>query len=127
MRSCEFCHCEFEHRPQVKSPRACLSLECQRSRQRANEREWRERHPGYADAKYHKIRRQQRAGKIKSTAAALMKCVRVGRELLGIDLAVDVFRDFLERFLFELGVRQINKFCVNEIFDESAGLGGALR
>ena len=126
MCRCEFCYSKFDHRPQVKNPRACLKPECQELRQRANEREWRERHPGYADTKYHQIRRGQRAKKIQDAVAIVMKCLRVGREVLGIDLAIDVFSDFVESFLFDLGVRQINKFWSLENVDDSASISGGV-
>jgi hypothetical protein len=127
MCRCEFCHCEFEGRPQVKHPRACPKPECQRLRQRTNEREWRERHEGYADARYHSIRRDQRKQRIEAIVEILTKCLSVGKDLLGMKIATEEFKHFLAQFLLRLGVRQINKFWPSENIDESnilRGVGG---
>ncbi len=122
MYRCEFCHCQFASRPQVKRPRACPEPECQRRRQRTNEREWRERHVGYADAKYHSVRREQRHRRIGAILEVLMKCISVGKDLLGMKIITEEFKEFLARFLLQLGVRQINKFWPVENVDASSGL-----
>ena len=64
MCTCEFCNTEFEPRPQVKNPRACSN--CQNARQRANEKEWRNRHLGLYDGKYHQVKRESRNAAIKT-------------------------------------------------------------
>ena len=125
MRCCEFCHDEFESRPQVKKPRACGKPECQRLRQRANERTWHERNPMYSDAKYHEDQRRLRKSRIQRLAVTLQRCLQVGRDLLGLTLAADKFAEILEVFLLRLGVRQINKFWPEENVPELSPLGQA--
>lgn len=123
MHCCEFCVSEYEARPQVKNPRACQKPECQRERQRVNEREWHERHPGlYSNAVYHAAKRQQRIRQIQSIAAAFQKCFQVGVSVCGVKIAMAEFCEIFERFFLRLGLRQINKFWKFE----NAGNFGAL-
>jgi hypothetical protein len=124
MGRCEFCQCNFEHRPQVKNPRACGKLACQRLRQRTNEREWRDRQPLSPGANYHEIRRGQRTRKIKRIAATLTKCFETGRRFLGLDVSIEVFAKILEVALLDLGLRKINKFWRIENASDSVDLDG---
>ena len=116
MCTCEFCNTEFEPRPQVKNPRACSN--CQNARQRANEKEWRNRHLGLYDGKYHQVKRESRNAAIKTKVKDLIKCVEVGGTLLGIAITKEIqesFGDILLKFLFGLGIRRANKFWPLEI------------
>jgi hypothetical protein len=126
MHACEFCLTNFECRPQVKSPRACLKPECQRLRQRANEREWRDSNPKYLDKKYHQCQREGREKRIVAITEALKRCLSVGRDLLGLKFKADEIATFLKRWLLDLGMRQINKFWSGEIQRESTNLEGGL-
>ena len=126
MHTCEFCLSKFDCRPQVKNPRACLKPECQRQRQRANEREWKERNPKYLNAKYHQAKREVREKRIQQVAAVLKKCLSIGRDLLGRTFELERIAAFLERWLLDLGMRQINQFWTDEIQNESANLAGGL-
>jgi hypothetical protein len=108
MHECEFCRTDFLSRPQVKNPRACEN--CQSLRQRANEREWHERQSKFSD-RYHQLRRGQRLKLIEALTKVLMECLSVGGRLLGTPLNLEKLCEVLTRFLVELGVRQINKFC----------------
>jgi hypothetical protein len=126
MGCCEFCHEEYKHRPQVKNPRACAKPECQKLRQQANEREWRDRNPGFWDAEYHEAQRDVRRKRIQAIAEILKRCLQVGRDLLGLQFGAADLGDFLERSLLELGVRQINKFWNAGIVKESRGLDAVL-
>lgn len=110
MKCCEFCLTEFHPRPQVKKPRACSRVECQKLRQIQNEKEWRERNPEYPGEKYYEIKRSQRKRRIQSIAKSLIKCIEVGGKLFGIEIIMEDFSRILEELLFGLGVRRINKF-----------------
>ena len=122
MHCCEFCSTHFLSRPQVKNPRACSN--CQTLRQRANEREWHEKHSHFNDA-YHGIRRKQREEKILKLVSILIVCLRVGQSLSGLKFNCEKFSKILEVWLLELGVRQINKFCELEKLLESGTLSSA--
>lgn len=107
---CEFCLTDYEARPQVKNPRACQKPECQCARQRANEREWRVRHPGLYETQYHAVQRQKRIRQIQSIALIFQKCFQMGASLSGVRVGMVEFSKIFEGFLLGLGVRQINKF-----------------
>ena len=126
MHACEFCLSKFDCRPQVKNPRACLKPDCQRLRQRANEREWHERNPKYLDNEYHRSQREVRLKRILAITTLLKKCMSIGRDLLGIRFNADEIAAFLERWLLDLGLRQINKFWTEEIVNESTNLDRGL-
>lgn len=113
MHKCEFCHTEFNPRPQVKSPRACPA--CQGVRQRDNEYNWRKRNPKYSSAEYHELRRNQRNEKLQAIAQALSKCIRVGKELAGVKVEMAELGAALTEFLIGLGIRRVNKFWVSEL------------
>jgi hypothetical protein len=118
MHACEFCLSDFEARPQVKSPRACPKPDCQRKRQRANERAWHERNPVYSDVKYHQAKREERVNRILAVVAALKRCLEVGGSLLGLSFKPAEFAPALERWFLRLGVRQINKFWPDKIIND---------
>ncbi len=107
MHCCEFCGSEFLARPQVKCPRACNN--CQGKRQRANERAWHARHLHFDDH-YHRIRRDQRRKRIYEIVVIMMECFRVGQNLVGTSIRLDLFSEKLQSLFLALGVRQINKF-----------------
>ena len=114
MHNCEFCNTQFESRPQVKNPRACSKEICQKKRQRFNEREWHLKNPGYADKKYHQIRREQRKKKLELILQSIMKCLEVGKDFLEINVSVNNFNGILRKFLFELGIRNANKLWIEK-------------
>lgn len=110
MFTCEFCNSEFSPRPQVKKPRACQS--CQRLRQRANEKAWREENLGYYDGKYHSSQRKARKAAIEEKIIALLKCIEVGGTVLGVPLTKEILKSFQAQFLkfiSALGFRYANK------------------
>jgi hypothetical protein len=108
MHKCEFCHTEFSSRPQVKNPRACPA--CQGLRQRNNEYDWRKRNPTYSSAAYHELRRSQRQAKLNGIAQALVKCIKLGKALMGMDLKMEELSLALAEFLSMHGIRRVNKF-----------------
>ena len=110
VHKCEFCHTEFIPRPQVKKPRACNHSACQKRRQRANEREWKQRFSLYLDAEYHRSQRLERRKLLKSVVLGLLRCLSTGKELLDFSFRVDLLSPVIEKFIFDLGMRQVNKF-----------------
>lgn len=119
MKNCEFCLSEFEPRPQVKNPRACKHQSCQRQRQRANEKEWRNLQVGYPGENYYQIRKLQRKKRITDVVQSLIKCFEAGRKFFGVDILMEEFSQILEAALFRIGVRRINKFWQAESFINS--------
>jgi hypothetical protein len=120
---CEFCHIEFQPRPQVKNPRACSKVSCQQRRQRMNEKSWREQHTHLSGKDYHRIRRGQRSRKLQAVADSILKCVEVGARFLNQPLDRDLFLKFFNSFISELGIRRANKFWPEEILCDVASLG----
>ena len=106
---CEFCNNFYSPIPQVKNPRACKNPKCQEKRQRANVKEWREKHRGLYDGKYHRIQRQKRFNKLKELAKKICECIKVGKEFLNQRFNLDVFKEYFHGFLLELGIRNANK------------------
>ncbi|HLE12044.1 MAG: hypothetical protein A2504_05955 [Bdellovibrionales bacterium RIFOXYD12_FULL_39_22] len=100
MCTCEFCNTEFTPRPQVKNPRACNNNPCQRLRQAANEREWRQLNDHLNSKEYHQIRRNQRIDKIKKINAVVIKSLSIGAEFLGLPIDVKVFCGHFEHHFF---------------------------
>ena len=111
MCTCEFCNTEFTPRPQVKNPRACTN--CQKTRQRANEKSWRNTSLGLYDGKYHQVKRECRKVEIQTKVQDLVRCIEVGGTLLGLALTKEIqasFQEFFLKFLINLGIRRANKF-----------------
>lgn len=109
MCTCEFCHTEFVPRPQVKNARACNNDRCQKLRQAANEREWREVHTQLDSKEYHRIRRKQRIEKLKKVNSAFKKSFKIGVDFLGLPINIDAFLAIFESLLSPIGIRKINK------------------
>jgi len=120
---CEFCHTEYRPRPQVKNPRACNNHLCQKKRQLANEREWRERHKDLADKEYHRVRREQRRRKLQAISDSILKCLEVGSQFLNRSVDRAALSDIFTAFLFELGIRRANKFWQLDMIPDVAMLG----
>ena len=111
MCTCEFCNTEFTPRPQVKNPRACSN--CQKLRQRSNEKSWRTKHLGIYDSKYHKAKRAVRQLAIRTKVKDVIRCIKVGGTLLGLNLSEEIQQSMIDlffKFLSDLGIRHANKF-----------------
>ena len=108
MCTCEFCLTQFSPRPQVKKPRACP--DCQMRRQRDNENRWRKQNPRYSYALYYLQWRKDRDQRLKAAAESLAECIRVGKDLLGVNVGMKELAPVLREFLSQLGIRRINKF-----------------
>ena len=108
MHCCEFCNTLFKARPQVKHPRACKN--CQKKRQMANEKAWRERNKKLYDNKYHQIKKIHRNHYINDITKKITECIQVGRTFLNIDFNPKTLHEYLLKLFQTLGVRQINKF-----------------
>jgi hypothetical protein len=126
MKCCEFCLADFNPRPQVKNPRACNKLVCQKLRQRRNEEEWRDKNPDYPGHEYYKINKSQRLERLQTVIRSLIKCIEVGRKLYGIEILMEEFSHILEKSILELGLREINKFWLFENQLDSADLACGL-
>jgi len=122
LHRCEFCQTEYRPRAQVKNPKACLNADCQRARQRANEKAWREQHTHLSSKEYHRVRRKQRAHKLQAVVASILKCLEVGARFLNQPVEHGAFLEFLEAFVLELGIRRANKFWPGEIVCDGAML-----
>ena len=123
MHNCEFCHTEYTPCPQVKKPRACSN--CQKARQRENEKAWQQRNLGLHDGKYHRRLRKERKDEIKSRIKHLVRCIEVGSTLLGTifsDSSRDEFIDWIVPAILRVGTRRANKLWCLGMAYLSAGL-----
>lgn len=123
MRNCEFCHTEYTPHPQVKKPRACSN--CQKLRQRENEKAWKQKNLGLYDGKYHRHQRKERLDEIKSRIKHLVRCIEVGSTLLGIifsNSSRDEFMNWLVPAVLGVGTRRANKLWCLGMTHLSAGL-----
>lgn len=68
VHQCEFCGDKFQARPQVKNPRACSKIICQKKRQKSNELEWKQRNPSEFDSLYHRVCKDARVKQIRETS-----------------------------------------------------------
>lgn len=110
MHKCEFCNTIFTPRSQTKNPRACKNESCQKQRQYANEKEWRQKNKHLSDSKYHQIRRQQRQQKINTLIKSFLYCFEIGKNFLNLPFSTDAFFRFFQNTISKLGIRSINKF-----------------
>lgn len=104
---CEFCEAVFQHRPQVKNPRACKN--CQVERQRANEKTWHSKNKADFDSKYYRTKKIQRIKRIREIVNEFYRLITVGKTFLNQKLELAGFNDLLFQFLCSLGIRRVNK------------------
>lgn len=107
---CEFCSLEFRPRPQVKHPRACTAVGCQKQRQRSNENDWRDRQTDGGSGVYQLVRRMARKRAITRIIDKILECLGVGRRIAGYPEFDAPERNFLHRIFAQLGIRLLNKF-----------------
>ena len=110
MHSCEFCLTEYVPCPQVKKPRACSN--CQKRRQRENEKAWKQKNLGLYDGKYHRDQRDERKGEVKARIEQLVRCIEVGSTILGTVFSDDSraeFKNWLLIAVLGVGTRRANK------------------
>jgi hypothetical protein len=110
--TCQFCNDRYFARPQVKNPRACGKAACQAARQKANEREWREKNASRYDAHYYRKWRKDAYRRRLRLRDRISQALKIGLAFrndpaLDFDLLMIVFHDFLQA----LGMRTVNKFC----------------
>ena len=99
-------------RPQAKRPRACRN--CQKLRQKANEKDWRERNPGIYDANYHTIKKKVREARIEEISIKATACLSRGALLVGLCIdSLKIGAKILKLLLF-VGLREINKLWPEE-------------
>ncbi len=126
--TCEFCSTLFEPRPQTKNPRACNNNnnQCQRERQRANEREWREKNQSVYDSEYHEIQKDKRAKQIEEAYQLILKCLETGSTFLNQKTNFNEFMKIFYRIFFSLGVKRINKLCPPDKLNNLKSLSSAV-
>ena len=107
---CEFCHNEFQPRPQVHNPRACSKSSCQKARQQSNEREWHQRHRGIYDRSYRRSKKKIRLRKLFQLVQILLDCFATGAMVKGVCFDLARLRDVLAKFFLSLGIQRANKF-----------------
>ena len=107
MHQCEFCTARYQARSQVKRPRACA--DCQKNRQRANEKAWHIKNKAQFNPRYFQIQKILRFKQLKKISQEYLKYFRVGFTLHGKQLNLLLFEQFLLKFLLQLGVRRVNK------------------
>lgn len=133
MCSCEFCFNSYEPRAQVNNPRACNRKDCQRKRQRDNEKTWHNQPENKRtyDNKYHNIMKQKRLEILKKKALVMAKAVEVGCRFYHKEVCKEEIGKFLQQFFMIIGSRQINKFwlCPNieELWTVMVAAGGENR
>jgi len=99
----------FQPRPQVKRPRACA--DCQKRRQRENEKAWHSRNKDHFSPLYHQIKKRLRLREIRKIFNELARCFRAGMTFYGKQIEFPLFEEGLLKFFIQLGIRRINKFC----------------
>lgn len=109
MTTCNYCQKQFKPRPQVKHPKACNDLNCQRLRQRDNEQDWHQRHREKYDNRYHDRMSKVRREKMLRYFSDLLEFFRVGSEFLNVKVNFDEFLPVLKDLCFVLGIRRLNK------------------
>ena len=114
MHYCNYCKCKFNSRGQVKNPIACFKPECQKQRQRDNERNWHDKHRDRFDGRYHKARRKVRNAIILAMIRKIVQAVKVGFTLTAQGFDSVLFQTFLQAALPALGLRHANKLWDTE-------------
>ncbi|MCK5537499.1 MAG: hypothetical protein KAI79_11780 [Bacteroidales bacterium] len=110
-KTCAYCNDIYQPRPQVKNPKACKKSYCQKQRQKDNERSWHQKNKILYDAKYAQIQRKIRAEKIKKMITKITNALAIGLRFNG-EKFNENFNN-LTLFLADLGIRQLNKFCID--------------
>lgn len=120
MHRCEFCTTYFQARPQVKHPRACKN--CQKLRQRDNEKTWHFKHKTSFDRKYHAIQKSQRLVSIKIVSVNICHWIRTGALFYGNSFLNADWENSFFVFLVRLGIRKVNKFWTFKIVSDFKNL-----
>lgn len=108
MHKCEFCHIQFTPRNQVKNPRACLTENCQKLRQRDNEKSWKQKHLDQYDKEYHEIQREKRTQEIEDILKSLLDCIKAGIRFFGKNIQFDNFTAHFSYIVFAPYRNQLN-------------------
>ena len=90
MAICNYCQNSFIPRPQVKRPKACKASECQRKRQRDNERSWHKIHKDQFNKKYHNQQKKKRFVKIVNYASLLLGCFKIGAKFSDMNINMEI-------------------------------------
>lgn len=122
MRTCNYCHTSYSHRPQVTNPQACKKEECQQARQRDNEKRWKEKNKHHYSKDYYELQRDKRSKAISARAKEVMDCLEVGKKLLNKAINLENFNKHFMPIFSQLGIRFINKLWNSEDLSDSHGL-----
>ncbi|MBF0360978.1 MAG: hypothetical protein HQK49_08200 [Oligoflexia bacterium] len=109
MHKCKYCNTSYYPRPQVKNPQACNKEECQRARQRDNEKHWREQNKTHYSKDYFEIQKDKRKKTITEKTNEIFNCLEVGKNMLNKNINLNIFREYFEQKFLQLGIRLINK------------------
>lgn len=109
MHCCEFCHTLFTSRPQTKNPRACNKDCCQKARQKANEREWRDRNKDYYDKQDHYTYQVHRNKLIEKIISFFIDALTIGANFKNYHINIGLIKPLFHKFLFQTGIRKIKK------------------
>lgn len=105
-RACNYYNNIYQPRSQVKNPQACGKEQCQKLRQRDNERKWHQHNQGLYDKKYHQVKRIVRNNTITSIATQLIEALSIGLRFEGKELCDPLI---LNQYICTLGIRILNK------------------
>jgi len=107
--SCEFCGEKFCPRPQTRNPRACPN--CQADRQKANEKEWRQRNQPIIPPppEYFVKWRQRRRNLFEDLADSIVYCISVVAPKSGMTIDEAVLSRMLRKLFFALGIRRVKQ------------------
>jgi len=108
-KTCSYCHDIYTPRVQVKNPKACNKSECQKHRQRDNERDWHQKNKNLYDQKYHQIKRKIRKENFDTIINLVIDALLIGLRFKGKNIKDNLQK--LTLFFSSLGIRQINKLC----------------
>ena len=109
MHKCDYCNTIYQPRPQVKNPKACPKVKCQKLRQRSNEKSWKLNNKAFYGKDYYEAQKEKRSKVISEKVNETISCLSVGSKFLNKDFNEENFQELLFHFYTRLGVRSINK------------------
>lgn len=113
MHYCEFCSTPFTPRPQTKNPRACNKDSCQKARQKANQKEWRECNRDCYNKRDHYNYRANRNKLIQEIISFFVEALTIGAHFKNYQINFELIKPHIHKFLFQVGIREIKKLWSN--------------
>jgi len=108
-KTCNYCTDIYEPRSQVKNPQACNKEQCQKLRQRDNEKKWHQKNKGLYDKKYHQIKKSVRDKAVIKIVSQLTNALLTGLRFEGKILCNS---SILDQYFSSLGIRSLNKLWI---------------